>query len=211
MEKSKVMILQSLKLGGFLLLAKTRWAVFSIGTSDSWWEKEIRVRFWKDFWLGDTPLKESFPRLFRMSGNVDALVQDYFKQVDGRGSWHFDFRRSLRSFEVDSLNSLLTLLREFPLLLSEKDEMIWYGDSSGNFSVKAVLHLIQSQLSTVGLITNSDWVGAAPPRVQIFGWCVLKEKILARVELRRRGLLRLEDDSNVFFVILRSRILIIFL
>lgn len=34
----------------------------------------------------------------------------------------------------------------------------------------------------------------APPRVQTFVWCILKNEILTRLELNRRGLLSYSDD-----------------
>lgn len=45
-------------------------------------------------------------------------------------------------------------------------------------------------------MSNSVLDSVAPPRVQIFLWCVLKEKILTKEELKRRGLLWYEDDLN---------------
>lgn len=40
--------------------------------------KGNRTFFWEDVWLGDTPLKERFSRLFRASRNKQALVGDVF-------------------------------------------------------------------------------------------------------------------------------------
>lgn len=158
--------------------------------------KGDKTFFWKDLWLGERPLKHCFSIFFRISRNANALVQDFVNWDNGAISWHLDFCRGLRSFEEDSRSGLLTLLEKFPFLPLDEDEMIWSGDSSGIFSVKALVHLAQSQLSNDEKVSKSIWESAIPPRVQIFLWCVLKEKILKRVELNRRGLLRGDVDLN---------------
>lgn len=58
-----------------------------------------RTFFWKDVWLGDRPLKETFPRLFWASRNKQALVKDIFCHPNLK-PWLLDFRRDLRGFEV---------------------------------------------------------------------------------------------------------------
>ncbi|GKE71008.1 hypothetical protein Tco_1529080 [Tanacetum coccineum] len=34
------------------------------------------TRFWKDVWMGDTPLQHQFPHLFRLEVNQDCMVRD---------------------------------------------------------------------------------------------------------------------------------------
>ncbi|XP_071698998.1 uncharacterized protein [Rutidosis leptorrhynchoides] len=47
------------------------------------------TRFWNDIWLGNIPLKDAFPRLFRLKSNKDVDVADRIIFVDGsdRCSW----------------------------------------------------------------------------------------------------------------------------
>lgn len=59
-----------------------------------------------------------------------------------------------------------------------------------------MVELIQKQQSNDEAITSFIWKGVAPPRAQIFAWFVLKEKVLTKIELRMRGLLKIEDDLN---------------
>lgn len=46
------------------------------------------------------------------------------------------------------------------------------------------------------MITKSSWLNAAPPRVQFFVWCVVKEKTLTKAKLKKRALLRDEDNLS---------------
>lgn len=113
-------------------------------------------------------------------------------------SWHLDFCRRLRTFEEESFNGLLTLLGEFPLMPTKDDVMIWSGDSLGRILVKAIVNSAQSQLSNGENITKSIWEGL-PHQESKFLFGVLKEKILTREELKRKGLLRNEDDLKCIF------------
>ena len=44
--------------------------------------KGDKIRFWMDLWVGDAPLANSLPDLFRSASNQEAKVIDY---VERRG------------------------------------------------------------------------------------------------------------------------------
>lgn len=71
---------------------------------------------------------------------------------------------------------------------------MWTGNSSSSVSVKSLVDLALHHQSSEETTSTLAWKGVAPPRVQIFVWCVLKGRILTKVELRRRGLLGSEDN-----------------
>ncbi|GJT85065.1 hypothetical protein Tco_1066782, partial [Tanacetum coccineum] len=45
------------------------------------------TKFWKDIWIGDTPLMYSFPRLFSLELDQDCLIANHW--VDNKGSWQW--------------------------------------------------------------------------------------------------------------------------
>lgn len=47
--------------------------------------------FWEDIWVGETPLKLIFPRLFEYCRNKSCMVNECWKD----GEWTMQFRRSL--------------------------------------------------------------------------------------------------------------------
>ena len=49
------------------------------------------IRFWKDTWLGDMPLCDSFNWLFYLEKNKDCLVRDRISS----GSWSWDWFRPI--------------------------------------------------------------------------------------------------------------------
>jgi hypothetical protein len=46
----------------------------------------MSTRFWRDVWLGDSPLCLKFPRLFSLSEQKDYCVGELLK-VDGGRRW----------------------------------------------------------------------------------------------------------------------------
>lgn len=59
-----------------------------------------------------------------MASNKDALVKDYYGESNGTPPWHIDFRRNLRDFKVDQLESLEGLLGD-SILSKEEEEDKW--------------------------------------------------------------------------------------
>lgn len=68
------------------------------------------------------------------------------------------------------------------------------GDSSGGYSVKSMVELVLKFQFNDEISFNMAWKGVAPPRVQIFEWCVLKGRVFTRGKLKRRGLLSTKMD-----------------
>lgn len=58
-----------------------------------------RVKFWVDKWLGEKNLLTVFPRLYSISTQKEAMV-DQIAETQGQG-WNFQFRRPLRTWEGD--------------------------------------------------------------------------------------------------------------
>jgi hypothetical protein len=58
------------------------------------------VAFWNDAWLGDKPLKDQFPRLYKISSSPSALFQIWeIGCMHGSWSWNVFWHRNLRAFE----------------------------------------------------------------------------------------------------------------
>jgi hypothetical protein len=63
----------------------------------SWFGQNLRrvignglsTRFWRDCWLGNVPLCETFPRLFSISLHKEGVVGDYWRERErwSRGEW----------------------------------------------------------------------------------------------------------------------------
>ncbi|GJX82369.1 hypothetical protein Tco_0331850, partial [Tanacetum coccineum] len=64
-----------------------------------------KVRFWKDVWIGDVPLKEKYNRLFHLDRNGDCVIRDQICN----DVWSWDCcRQDLGSRNNEALVSLLS-------------------------------------------------------------------------------------------------------
>ncbi|XP_077223402.1 uncharacterized protein LOC143857014 [Tasmannia lanceolata] len=70
---------------------------FCVGKGDE-------VRFWLDLWIGDTPLCQKFPNLFRLVVKANVMVSEYLIRDGhhGRGVWDIRLRRNLKENEIES-------------------------------------------------------------------------------------------------------------
>ncbi|GJW49898.1 putative RNA-directed DNA polymerase, eukaryota, reverse transcriptase zinc-binding domain protein [Tanacetum coccineum] len=89
------------------------------------------VRFWKDMWLGDDPLKLRHNRLFRLDCNEDCYIRDQI--VNGVWSWNWS-RQVLGGRNTEGLNLLLAEIGNVEVGSGE-DSWQWGLHSDGSFSV----------------------------------------------------------------------------
>ena len=59
--------------------------------------------FWKDHWISNGRLKETYLKLFRFSRDSDAPVSDYMEWVNGQLQWKPLFLREVKRWESKSL------------------------------------------------------------------------------------------------------------
>ena len=52
-----------------------------------------RVKFWPDYWCGETPLAVNYPELFRFCRNKEARVAELMKLTNGVLFWDVSFFR----------------------------------------------------------------------------------------------------------------------
>lgn len=128
----------------------------------------LRVLFWKDIWVGERPLMEVFPRLFRVAINKEAMVSEYYREANGSHQWIIPFRRTLQDFEVASHQALLGILRDVRLWIEEKDKWIWSFEPVGSFSVKSIFWSAYAVSSDSSPNCNLAWNNKIPLRIQFF-------------------------------------------
>jgi hypothetical protein len=97
----------------------------------------LQTSFWHDCWLGNCPLKASFPNLFRIASYPDLEVAKAC--VNGR--WQIEFRRQLNDILVEEWGSLLDLLND--IQLSEgKDEVFWCLERTKKYTSRSLYRLM---------------------------------------------------------------------
>lgn len=96
------------------------------------------IRFWKDTWLGDMPLCDSFKWLFYLEKNKDCLVRDLISSW----SWMWDWLRTINvgRSQVD----FICLLEQigYVEVVQGGDACMWSLSLDGEFPVSSVRHHI---------------------------------------------------------------------
>ncbi|PWA97103.1 RNA-directed DNA polymerase, eukaryota [Artemisia annua] len=139
--------------------------------------------FWKDMWIGECPLKEKFPRIFRLDAEPNAKVKDrILLSLDS--VW---LRRHLRGgAEFEQWNHLLTLLGSCTLS-PQKDRWVSSGDGTGVFTVASGRNIIDMGTLVIDN-TPTRWSKDVLIKINVFIWKLLLDKLLTRDNLEEKGL-----------------------
>ncbi|GAU22757.1 hypothetical protein TSUD_129690 [Trifolium subterraneum] len=126
----------------------------------------LMTSFWFETWIGDTPLKVQYQRLFQVSEQITSKVD----LMD-------DVMRTLNSIQITKAN----------------DNWFWKHDANGIFSVKSAYSIVElaSRVDVVmpevsSLILAKVWKSWAPSKVIVFSWQLLQNRIASRQNLFRR-------------------------
>lgn len=138
-----------------------------------------RTLFWEDIWLGKRKLAEVYPRLYDISFDkmktVKQIVAKGWDNVDFRRSIHGDYLRQWREVKgiVDRIN-----------LTEDKDRVEWLLSDKKKFVVRDVYLFLKSS-PLVGF--RGIWKLKMPMKIRIFLWLMIKNSILTKDNLAKRG------------------------
>ncbi|XP_057793215.1 uncharacterized protein LOC131009826 [Salvia miltiorrhiza] len=132
------------------------------------------VSFWGEIWVGDSPLKILFPRLFNLSLFKDGKVEGAGKWTEEGWVWEFKWRRELREREKEmeaDMRSLIGALSPSPDL---KDGWNWKSAAGGTFSTKAAYEeCAKSEGEHPGRYIEANtqlWTAPAPNKARVTAW-----------------------------------------
>ncbi|GJR14799.1 RNA-directed DNA polymerase, eukaryota [Tanacetum coccineum] len=146
--------------------------------------------FWNNVWLGDSPLKQAYPRLYLIELDKHASVASKLRDNSLTGS----FRRSPRS-GIEEVQLLLLISNTSSVMLPNiSDRWTWRLDSSGVFSVKSAREFIDDSFLPKANVPTR-WVESIAIKISIFSWRVSLDKLPTRLNLSLRGL----DIPSIIF------------
>ena len=138
-----------------------------------------QVRFWKDIWCGNCPLKFSYPSLFNIVRKKEATVAE----VIGSSPLNVSFRRGLHRERLLAWQQLVGRVMNIELR-GGKDVFRWDLNKSGVFSVSSMYkHLINNGLK----VTQEIWQTKIPLKTKIFLWYIKRGVLLTKDNLARRN------------------------
>jgi len=170
---------------------------------ENWIDREVvrkvgnreHTRFWLDKWVGNEALFLTFPRLFSISCQKEAMVGEvWVDRVEG-GDWHFMWRRNLFVWEEGLLQNLRELIDGWEKV-EEVDSWWWKLEREGKFSVSlsyaSLERLVLSQEPlerTKEVVFGILWKSPAPSKVVVFSWQLLLNRIPTKDNLLSRRII----------------------
>ncbi|XP_015164913.1 uncharacterized protein [Solanum tuberosum] len=103
------------------------WKHISSFQDDFFWEVSfkagngLKIRFWQDKLLGNSMLKDSFPFLFQIASNKEAIIAQY----RDNNFWAPIFRRNFQDWEINDIFSLLETLESTTLVVEDQYRILW--------------------------------------------------------------------------------------
>lgn len=95
------------------------------------------VRFWKHKWCGDEELWKSFPNLFDLATNKDAMVSSILHLEGGNATWNPTFRRNVQGWEMESVVQFFDKLYSQQVGSNSADQILWKGSKANKFTVRS--------------------------------------------------------------------------
>jgi len=153
--------------------------------------KGANTSFWKDRWLGDIPLCQRFSRLFDLSSYKSSTVAEMFSLGWEEGGLAWGCRRRLWDWEEEMIGECCRLLDNFVLQTDVHDRWQWLHDVAGGYTVRGAYYILTSQAQHI----RDDrgelvWHKHVPLNVSILAWRLLRDRLLTRNNLLRRGIVQ---------------------
>jgi mannosylglycoprotein endo-beta-mannosidase len=140
----------------------------------------LDTRFWEDCWLGDRPLAEQYPSLYRIVQHKDVLVANVLQ-----GSHlNIAFRRNLDEYKWTRWMHLVGRLIEVNLT-DTKDNFVWNLMTSKEFTVKSMY--LDYMTGHTRYLRKYIWKIKVPLKIRIFMWFLHRKVILTKDNLARRN------------------------
>ncbi|KAE8681632.1 hypothetical protein F3Y22_tig00111311pilonHSYRG00173 [Hibiscus syriacus] len=158
------------------------------------------VLFWEDMWLGESPLRSRYPRIYRLALRKYITVRDMISA----GEWkNLDssalFERQLLDREFNTVRIIKREVDDVSLNPFLTDRIIWVHETDGLFMVKKLTDLLLSDeyFEDVCLfIFDRIWSLKVPPKVKYFLWMLKLNRVPTKVFLFNRGI-KLSDAQRL--------------
>ncbi|KAM0043381.1 putative reverse transcriptase zinc-binding domain-containing protein [Helianthus debilis subsp. tardiflorus] len=147
-----------------------------------------KTKFWTDVWAGERTLRERFPAVYSLAKKKDIKVSECAKRINNTDMWEWVWHRGAREIqEREQYAELLQTLKEYKLKECE-DKWRWRTEPDEELTVS----LLRKEITKACLTENDTawkfWNRWVPPKINLFVWRAIKNRIPVKVELKRRGI-----------------------
>jgi hypothetical protein len=141
-----------------------------------------KVSFWKDVWLGETALAQSFPNLFAKCADPDITICQAYSEEE----WNIQFRRNFNQDDVRQWQDLLDNLQATQLT-EELDKISWRLEPFGKFSTKSKSMYQALCNGPTFPVTKLIWSPNIPLKIKIFTWQMFRGRLPSSDQIHARG------------------------
>ncbi|PNX90844.1 cysteine-rich receptor-like protein kinase, partial [Trifolium pratense] len=155
------------------------------GSGGSWFGDHVVRRvgdgsdtlFWTDPWLGETPFRERFGRLFDLAETKQCTVAELSSLGWGIDGEAWVWRRPLRAWEEELLRECQILLSNISLQAQSPDRWQWRLDPDTGYTVRGAYQF----LTIIDSVTLDDaahliWHPQVPLKVSVLAWRLLRDR-----------------------------------
>ncbi|XP_058086458.1 uncharacterized protein LOC131233686 [Magnolia sinica] len=127
-----------------------------------------KIWFWDDIWIGDKPLKITFPNMYLLASSKDSYVADRYAVIAGKIVWNVQCKRGLQDWEIPEFAGLLERIYAAAPSPPSEDNIYWRPDQSSSFSVRSLYNQLHLQQPTPKANLSFLWKYPASPKVLAF-------------------------------------------
>ena len=144
-----------------------------------------KVKFWKDYWCGETSLTVNYPDLFGFCRNKEASVAELMKSTNGVLFWDVSFFRGVHARELEAVSGFMETIYGSSIRGFGEDKMCWIPSKDKGFMVNDYYRILVGP-TIYGFPWRNIWKQKIPSRVAFFVWTVALGKFLTIDNLRKR-------------------------
>ncbi|RVW46326.1 LINE-1 reverse transcriptase-like [Vitis vinifera] len=136
-----------------------------------------------------------FPQLFALAVHKNATISEVWDSSLGQGGWNLRFARDSNDWELDLIEAMFNMLRDFKIS-QEEDSVVWRGGGQGIFGVRCAYNLLAAP-NSIDFPVRCIWVDKVPTKTAFFAWEATWGKILTLDRLQRRGYLDIMKSEGL--------------
>jgi len=166
----------------------------------NWFDRRIKwkhgnggkIKLWEDCWVGDRPLKYTFPRLYSISDSKKRVVSELEEcECNGNGEefrWTLSWRREMFVWELGLKGQKLSLISIVQWQRSVLDAWCWTGEDLDSYTVQSGYKaMLDRELYHLCEGCPDVWDIKVSGSAKLLGWKTFLDRLPARVNLERRG------------------------
>ncbi|KAK2639465.1 hypothetical protein Ddye_027260 [Dipteronia dyeriana] len=147
-----------------------------------------RSVFWETSIDGNGKLREACPRFFALFIKKHGVFQEFESWNGSRWVWEVPLRTCLFDWEKDQCGVFLNLLDCICIRKSVCDALAWKYQSDGKFTVGSFHRKMLELQSNNTLVFTGGWQGVSPPKIELFGWQLLRGRLMVKNVMLKFGL-----------------------